>query len=180
MSTQQASVQELQEYWKYVESLKTGDILEDYIALVHMPPWDEICSYMDWRHYAADAGYFSNRRHGFCGVYRIVGLISKGGNPATINRVGGEDRSGTLYIGEASNLSRRLNQFRRTLRGKEVSHDAGRRLRFIPSLKGQFTDKLAVALLHSSIVNTKYMEQTLLEAYTNSFGDRSRTGACDV
>jgi hypothetical protein len=60
-----------------------------------MPPWDEICSELNWQSYLVGKR-FAKRNHGYCGVYRIVGFASEGelNTPATLNRVCGQDKSG--------------------------------------------------------------------------------------
>ena len=111
-----------------------------------------------------DDGYFSKKSHGHYGVYRLVGLAQDGEirQLATISRVCGEDRTGTLYIGEAGTLNKRLNQLRKG------SHQASR---FPTILREKFPmRRLAIASLFTSR-STKMIENDLLQAYVNSFGD---------
>jgi hypothetical protein len=82
---------------------------------------------------------------------------------ATLNRVYGQDISGTLYIGETGNLSSRLNQLRLS------THGAIRALRRIPLLNYP-SNKLGVALLFTGR-DTSGVERDLIHAYMNSFGD---------
>src|SRR5580700_10241506 len=99
MSEHQISVHELCEYWKHIDNLKEGEFGR-YVHTSDMPPWDELCSSLDWRLFKADGGHFSRKLHGFCGVYRLLGLNTGGVlDTATIDRLGGQDRTGTLYIG---------------------------------------------------------------------------------
>ena len=68
--------------------------------------------------------------------YRLFGLTSEGdiNAPAILNRVCGQDTTGTLNIGHAGNLNNRLNQLRRSLLGSEKPHGAYR-LKDIPLLE---------------------------------------------
>jgi hypothetical protein len=172
MYTQQVSVYELKKYWKTADALAEGDSM-DVIPLCYMPPWNNLCSELGWRLHRAAGGYFSKKHHGHCGVYRLIGLAAEGDlkRPATLNRVCGQDTTGTLYIGESGSLNTRLNQLRRTLKSREASHNAISMLRSIPLLKLKFSpNKLAIALLFTGR-NTRFVESNLIEAYMNSFGD---------
>lgn len=174
MSTQQVSVQELEKYWQRIETLnKIGDRIDDPITLCRMPPWNNICFELNWKTRLLEDGCFSKKHHGYCGVYRLIGLASEGDltKPATLNRVCGQDTTGTLYIGEAGFLSDRLNQLRRSLLSNENSHGAIRRLKRNPLLKSGFpSNKLAIALLFTGL-KTGMVQNDLIEAYINSFGD---------
>ena len=83
----------------------------------------------------------------------------------------GEDVTGTLYIGEAGDLSLRINQMRRTARshGSERSHGAISMLRLISRLDYP-REKLGVALMSTGKL-TRAIERDLLYAYINSFGE---------
>jgi hypothetical protein len=168
----QFSVSLLKEYWKKFSTLPVGESMLS-ISISQMPPWDDLCSELGWEFHTIVDGYFSARNHGFCGVYRLIALASEGDltKPAILNRVCGQDRTGTLYIGEASNLSIRLNQLRRTARSgsRERSHGAIRMLRRIPPLNLP-SNRLGIALLRT-ITQTCLVEGNLIDAYINSFGD---------
>jgi len=171
MYTQQVSVYELKKHWKAVDALVEGESI-DAVPLHYMPPWNDLCSELGWRVFRAAGGYFSRKHHGHCGVYRLIGLASEGDlkRPATLNRVCGQDTTGTLYIGQSSSLNTRLNQLRRTLRARgENSHNAISMLRSIPLLKFP-PNKLAIALLFTSR-SPGHVEGDLIKAYMNSFGD---------
>ena len=173
MSTQQASVHELKEFWKYRENLKPGDIIENYIESSRMPPWDEICFELNWHLYTVDGGYFSKKDHGYTGVYRLIGLEKDNDltNPATLSRICGQDSSGTLYIGESGWLNQRLNQLRRSLK-REDTHGAIRTWRSTPVLKSRFPpNRLGVGILFTAVGMSAAVEQDLIQAYMNSFGD---------
>lgn len=119
MTETRISVGELQEYWRYVETLKDGQVLERHVGGSQMPLWDEICYGLGWRVYKLDDGYFDRKRFGYCGVYRLIGLaINEAVSPATIGRACGDDSTGTLYLGESGWLNERLNQMRRSLHGE--------------------------------------------------------------
>jgi hypothetical protein len=162
MYKQQVSVQELKRYWNIVA---TGDGIE-VIPIRYMPPWNDICSELDWElHLLEEGSYFVKKSHGYCGVCRLIGLASAGDltTPAVLNRACGQDTSGTLYIGKADELHARANQIRLG------SHQAIRLLNQIPLLNYPST-KRAIALLFT-IRYPRSVENDLLRAYMNSFGD---------
>ncbi len=130
-----------------------------------MPPWNDLCSELDWELHTLDDDYFSAKHHGYCGVYRLIGLASEDDlkNCVTLNRVCGQDTTGTLYIGETGKLSSRLNQLRLS------THGAISMLRQIPILDFPL-NKLGVALLFTGR-DTPGVERDLIHAYMNSFGD---------
>src|SRR6476646_3224585 len=96
---QRKTVQELLDTWK---------LNGDFIPLELMPPWNDICSKLTGLRYSAGGYTFRTRKFGFPGIYRLIG-VSSNGKPAVISRAGGEDTTGTLYIGCARRLSDRLN-----------------------------------------------------------------------
>jgi hypothetical protein len=167
MYTRQVSVYELQKYWRAVE---TRDGIE-VLPLCYMPPWNDLCSDLGWELHLVEGGYFSRKHHDYWGVYRLIGLTSEGDltRPAVLNRVCGQDATGTLYIGYAISLSHRLNQLRRSLLSREDSHSAVRMMNRIPLLKFP-PNKLAIAL-RSTGRYPRFVERCLIEAYINSFGD---------
>jgi hypothetical protein len=167
----QLSVNDLKAYWNQVDALTEGELI-GVISIREMPPWEEICQELSWHFHRVDGGYFSAKRHGFCGVYRLIALASEGDltRPAILSRVCGQDKSGTLYIGEAGNLSQRLNQLRRSAgRRREGSHGAISMLRQITRLDYP-PAKLGIALLFTG-KSTRSVERDLIHAYINSFGD---------
>jgi hypothetical protein len=93
--------------------------------------------------------------------------------PEPLDRVAGRDVSGTLYIGESSDLSARLNQFRRSGWGyrNEDSHGAVSMLKEIAPLRKYLPDRIAIALHFTSVRDTKCVEKHLLRSYLNTFGD---------
>jgi hypothetical protein len=169
---EQVTVQELRDYWTYIDELKPGQAIERYIETSAMPSWDQICQQLDWDHYKLNDGYFSRKDHGFCGVYILFGLeTEKRLAPATINRNCGQDQNGTLYIGEAGWLNQRLNQMRRSLRGEDT-HGASRMWRQSAILNSRFpSNKLGVAILLTRVSMHPWIERDLIRAYLNSFGD---------
>ena len=170
MHSAQYSVGMLREYWKRAES--EGMIS---LSISEMPPWNDLCSELSWEFHSIDSRHFSAKHHGGCGVYRLIALASEDDltKPATLNRVCGQDTTGTLYIGEAGDLSTRLNKLRRSALVRsfrfERSHGAINMLRKIPVLNYP-PNKLAVALCFTDPL-TNLIEQHLIYAYINSFGE---------
>ena len=115
--------------------------------------------------------YFTAKRHGRCGVYRLIAHASEGEltKPATLSRICGQDTTGTLYIGEAKSLSIRLNQDRERLHRRKKSHGAINTLRQIPVLNYP-RNKRGIALLFI-VSQTRMIEEHLIYAYINSFGE---------
>jgi hypothetical protein len=161
----QLSVSDLQEYWKRVDAMVEGDSI-GIISIRRMPPWDDLCEGLGWHYHRVDGGYFTAKHHGFCGVYRLIALAEAGDvrKPAVLTRVCGQDNTGTLYIGEAGNLSLRLNQLRRSARKHrgEGSHGAITMLRQITRLDYP-PDKLAIALMFTGR-STRGVERDLINA----------------
>jgi hypothetical protein len=166
------SVEDLQEYWRQLHALAEGELI-GALSIYEMPPWQAICARLDWYVYRLGGGYFPAKRLGRRGVYRLIALEEAGApsKPAPLARVCGIDPTGTLYIGEAGDLSLRLNQMRRTARAhrSERSHSAILMLRRIRRLDYP-AEKLAVALMFTDRL-TKAIESDLLHAYINSFGE---------
>jgi hypothetical protein len=162
------NVSELLKYWKAVET--SNDAIE-ILPLSYMPPWSDICSKLDSEIHLIEGGYFSSKNHGYCGVYRLISLEFEDNltKPAILNRICGQDTTGTLYIGCATSLSYRLNQLRRSLLSNEDSHSAVRMLNRIPLLDLP-RKRLAVAL-RSTARYPEFVEKCLIEAYINSYGD---------
>jgi hypothetical protein len=170
MPSETVSVSELQNYWKYVEGLKSGDVIERHVWTREMPTWGEICDVLPWRLYRI--GRFTQKNHGYCGVYRLVALAhEKVWRPACIPRLGGEDETGTLYVGETGWLNTRLNQLRRSCKG-ETTHGAGRMWRDCDVLQERYPlSKLGIAILATRRSMHGLIEADLIRAYLNSFGD---------
>jgi hypothetical protein len=166
------SINDLQEHWSRIDALKEGEFIEA-LYIGQMPPWSAICEKLGWEVHQLSGGHFSAKNHGFYGVYRLIALENAAdlASPARLVRVSGEDPSGTLYIGEASDLSLRLNQMRRSARKdpSERSHGAINMLRQIQRLEYP-AEKLAVAFIFTG-KDTRLIERHLLHAYINSFGE---------
>jgi hypothetical protein len=160
----QLSVGMLKEHWEKGDALAVGESIE-MISISQMPPWNDLCSELDWELHTLDDDCFNAKHYGFCGVYRLIALASEGDleNFVTLNRVAGQDRTGTLYIGESGKLSSRLNRLRLS------THEAMGMLRQIPTLDFPL-NKLGVALLFTGR-DTTCVERDLIHAYMNSFGD---------
>jgi hypothetical protein len=168
---QPVSVQEVKKYWDAVGKLVEGESMECLYGW-QMPPWEDLCSELNWRTHLLDGGYFATKHYGYCGVYRLVGLASEGDltKPASLDRVCGKDTTGTLYIGHAKSLHSRLNQLRRSSSGHQSSHNAGRPMN--RTLRARFpSNKLAVAILSTGATTFRMIERDLIQAYMNSFGD---------
>jgi hypothetical protein len=165
MHSLQLNVGMLREHWERADALAVGESI-GMISISQMPPWNDLCSELDWEFHTLDDESFSSKRHGYCGVYRLVALASEGDlrNFVSLNRVCGQDTTGTLYIGEAKSLSNRLNQLRRSARSHrpERSHGAISMLRQIPILDFPL-NKLAVALLFTGR-HTAGVETDLIHA----------------
>ena len=172
MYTKQLSVRDLRKHWEDGDKLEEGESMVG-VPLSLLPPWTDLCSKLSWKLCLVDNRDFTKKQYGHCGVYRLVALGPEGdfAKPLTLNRVCGQDITGTLYIGRAAWLNERLNGLRRSLRvhRPEYSHRAAHMLRSIPSLNA-LAGKLAVALLFTG-KETRSVEINLIEAYMNSFGD---------
>lgn len=170
--THTISLEDLQEYWRHLHGLKDGELIR-VLSIYEMPPWEKICSRLDWRVHRLGGGYFTDKNYGRRGVYRLIALKVANDlkSVATLNRVCGEDPTGTLYIGEATNLATRVNQMRRTARGRrnECSHSAMLMLKRIQRLDYP-PEKLGVAMMFTGR-STRGVEKDLLRAYINSFGE---------
>jgi hypothetical protein len=169
--TSQKSAWDLLELWESNDKASVGEVLSLF-QIYEMPPWGQICRVMSWQFYPVEGGHFGKKDFGYPGVYRLIALETEGdiSKPATLNRVCGQDDSGTLYIGESMDLGRRLNQLRRSAgHRREGSHGAIGMLRQITGLNYPAA-KLGVALLFTG-AHTKSIERDLLWAYMNTFGD---------
>ncbi|HEY0801476.1 MAG TPA: hypothetical protein VGD54_11580 [Steroidobacteraceae bacterium] len=164
---------QLEERWRELDVAAPGSIFQG-LLICEMPSWEDICSKLDWEFHLPDEGYFSQQHHGRCGVYRLVALASDRDltKPAILNRVAGQDTSGTLYIGETGNLSQRLNQIGRSGWGhrNEDSHGAISILKQMACLD-YLPAKLGIALLFTTVRDTKGVESDLIRSYMNTFGD---------
>jgi hypothetical protein len=171
MLTQRLSVRQLTKYWEYIENNPT-----EKVEVIHtwcMPPWDDVCTELNWNIHMVGRGAFTKENHGYCGVYRVFGLATDNvvTKPATINRAFGADTNGTLYIGKADWCDLRLNQFRRSL-GAEGSHKAASRLQQCSFLTSAFPEKrLGVGVFPTSVSMAGLIESDLIRAYLNTFGD---------
>lgn len=178
MSRPPATVAELERYWEWCRTVKPNDTMEyleneseNYISTYRMPPWEDICSQLYWRREAASGGDFPR----FEGVYRLIGLADDDPEkPATLTRLHGNDTTGTLYIGQSSNLNRRLNQFLGVpvQYGYGNDHPAFLRWRASWILGERFPpQRLAFDMLRTPDGTAPGIEADLIRAYLNSFGD---------
>ena len=111
------------------------------------------------------------------GIYRLIGL-DEANKPAVLNRLLGQDHTGTLYIGcEGKNFAirSRLTKLVRSCGDPKSyrynkEHEAGYRLRSHPILSQRFPESmLAITWCHTN--ECKVAEDRLLDAYFNWFGD---------
>lgn len=158
---------QLQARWEEIDAAEPGSMFVG-LTIREMPSWEDICSQLTWEFHLLDDGSFSSKHHGFCGVYRLIALEHEGDltKPVALHRVCGLDKSGTLYIGKASDLSRRLNKMKLSGSG---SHSAISMMRQIPHFE-LFAKKLGIALLFT-VSDARGVEGDLIRAYLNSFGD---------
>jgi hypothetical protein len=173
-SPQRLTVSQLQAHWNERQAAAPGTVFYGGLLISQMPPWKEICSNLNWEFHLPDDRHFTAKHHGYWGVYRLIALAADGDlmNPAILNRVAGQDASGTLYIGESGNLAARLNQFQRSGWGyrNERSHGAVSMLRQIGYLDF-YPNKIGIALHFSTWSDTRSVEKHLIHAYMNTFGD---------
>jgi len=168
MHTQQITVRELEEHWGAVSKLAPGESMGG-IPNYRLPLWEDLCSKLAWQLHLAETGYFSRKRHGYTGVYRLIGLAVDNdlSTPATLSRVCRPDPTGTLYIGKSNWLNERANKLRRR-RGR---HNAIETLGHTPLGKLFPPNKLAIGLLFTKVGMPRLIEGQLIRAYMNSFGD---------
>lgn len=128
---------------------------------------------------AAVGSYVSSFCESSPGIYRLIGLDDTG-TAATLPRLCGSDRTGTLYIGmEGKTFSdrSRLTKLVRSLRPRRhgglvynEEHQAGYRLRRHPVLSRKFPEEnLAITWCHTN--QPTQAESFLLDTYFASFGD---------
>lgn len=164
---------QLEEHWRERQGASPGTVFHS-LSLRQMPPWSEICSKLGWEFHLPDDRHFTSKNHGYHGVYRLIALASERDltGPATLNRVAGQDASGTLYIGETGNLARRLNELQRSGWGHrhEDSHGAIGMLKQIGCLDF-FPNKVGIALFFTTLSDTRSVERDLIRSYMSSFGD---------
>jgi hypothetical protein len=140
------------------------------------PHWNEGI-YGDWSlplrvdQVGSYVGDYLNRQPG---VYVLIGLAEADiQKPAIINRVIGQDQTGTLYVGCAELIRPRLQQLCRSVddwKKKGFEHGAGRLLRGHPLLHKRFpTSKLAIRWSYTD--NYLGIENNLLVTYFRSFGE---------
>lgn len=154
------TVSQLVEYWQY-----TGQ--KEVLMARQMPSWYSICDELYWEEWNVNSyeiKYVSGK-----GIYRLVGIES---DPtlATITRLGGEDRTGTLYLGKSAHLSRRLGNLVRSLSVGPESHRAAISINESHILKVRFPpDKLRIRVYKHE--KTKEIESDLVKAYLKEFAD---------
>jgi hypothetical protein len=167
MVTELVTAFELSRYWNALAKSENPETIT-IINWWQLPSWNEICSELTWHKYLLDGGNFSKKRHGYCGVYRLIGLATDGEIEATaaLDRVCGKDTTGTLYIGQTGWLNERLNKMRL------YRHNASIALSGRTPLGNLFpSNKLAIALYFTDPTMTNFIEENLIQAYMVSFGE---------
>jgi hypothetical protein len=87
------SAVQLEEYWREAAAQPEGTLIR-CIPLSEMPPWHEICSALSWRCRRAEAGFLTEKNHGFRWVYRLFAFSTDVTRPAVLNRLCGQDATG--------------------------------------------------------------------------------------
>lgn len=164
-SPERLTVSQMENRWEQIDRLPLGTPYSS-LTVRQMPPWEDICSELDWEFHMQDGGNFGARHHGYWGVYRLVALATEGNpKPAALNRVAGLDASGTLYIGESKSLNMRLNDV------LNLRHEAISMLKQLSRPDFAFPPKkIGIALLFT-VVRPRVVEGDLIRAYINFFCD---------
>ncbi len=104
-----------------------------------------------------------------CGVYRIFWI--KNGVRQIINRIGGEDSTGLLYIGHTQDtLKNRLNQFRCSAFLNSTNHSGGKKYRLNRKLN-QLIQPNEIFAEIVSIKDSNAFEIEELKKYANIYGE---------
>lgn len=134
-------------------------------------PWYESGNYRGEKIIGSYIGRVNDRP----GVYRLIAMADmERWTPMVLSRIAGSDNTGTLYIGCASSLRRRLIELKGSLREpghhRYLGKHVGGRLSQIPLLREMFPP----ACLAVAWVFTKYperLEKNLLWHYEKCFGE---------
>jgi excinuclease UvrABC nuclease subunit len=109
------------------------------------------------------------------GVYKII-AVDEEGDPIEINRVLDTDQSGTLYIGKADNLRKRLANMRRAFSEshKSTKHIAVRRYNSLKHFKAKFpVDRIIISIeVAQNDETAKQLETRHLALYEKLLGER--------
>lgn len=106
------------------------------------------------------------------GVYRLLALNNNSADTSRmqINRICDQDRTGTLYIGHATHLVRRIGQLEQALLNGQSGHGAGILLRQTTTLSDLLPiEKLAFTWRCDD--HPLEAEAELIRAYVNAFGE---------
>jgi hypothetical protein len=167
------TVSQLRAYWRLRHEAEVG-ARHRTLYFSEMPLWDEVCEALDWESHLPTDGHFGKKEYGYWGVYRLIALTEDRSEtrPAALNRIAGTDTTGTLYIGESTELSARLNGIRRSGWGhrNEDSHDAIKMLSQLSCLN-YLPDKIGIVLHFTDVRDTELVERHLIWSYMNTFGD---------
>ncbi|MEO0076037.1 MAG: hypothetical protein ABIK31_08080 [candidate division WOR-3 bacterium] len=109
------------------------------------------------------------------GVYKLIAFDKKE-NIIPINRFLGTDQNGILYIGKSINLLKRMIKLRRGLinPSEAIGHIATRRIKSIKNILNYIDiNTLRISIEYTdSPESAKKFEATLLDKYTEEFGER--------
>jgi len=104
------------------------------------------------------------------GVYEIKWAVD--GKPQPINRTNGIDESGLLYIGQSSNLQRRIKGLWQHITGGKSRHTAGRTYTTYHYERKFPPEQLEVRWALLSKEQCPKVESKLLDEYVNNFLDK--------
>jgi len=111
------------------------------------------------------------------GIYKIIALDING-LPLVLNRFLGFDNSGTLYIGKAENLCKRLTNMKRAFSPNHISdkHIAVRRYKMLNTLDRmtiQFPmEKIVIEIQLAKNMTARELESKAFRDYEELFGER--------
>ena len=104
------------------------------------------------------------------GVYELV-VLDKAGEWARLDRVGGTDRRGILYIGQSSKLRSRLQDLRRVIREQSPDgHIAGLTYRNSAKIK-KLAPNTRIRFRYVHCGNCRREEKDLLRSYFDKYGE---------
>ena len=104
------------------------------------------------------------------GVYEIIAL-DKDGQPKSLNRIGGDDKRGVLYLGRSQHLRGRLNALWRMLYQQRLEgHIAGITYRESSRIRA-VAPRRQLAFRFEHCDNIRAAEDELLRRYFRKFGE---------
>jgi len=103
------------------------------------------------------------------GIYQVRHVKDKVAQP--VQRFNGQDDQGLLYIGQTTNLRRRLREFMKSACSGTAGHSAGRTFHMYYAVRLK-PDDLEFSWLAVSIGKAKTLERKLLDRYQKRYLDR--------